>query len=265
MEKELAKDYVIFGAGRVGVNMAGYLKSLGHKVSLVSHDKVKSAPDDCARLVTSADIVAAALPDTKIGKWFDQWKNRLTDKPAIHFSGALTISGMFGYHPLFSFPVHKLSEQQLEKIVFACPQRGPDFAAIFPGAQNPNFVIPDHERGRYHALAVLSGNFISFLMNQTQQEFAAYFTQGGLNEMNADVFGTYIKSVMDRFAENPANSMTGPIARHDRLSVEANQNALEKDEILRTLYAAFLQAAWPDYGPNYGSDYGSDNNIKNDK
>jgi predicted short-subunit dehydrogenase-like oxidoreductase (DUF2520 family) len=53
--------------------------------------------------------------------------------------------------------------------------------------------------------------------------------------------------LVDRFREHPFDSMTGPVKRRDRATVEANLAALENEPELVSLYATFLALAWPDF------------------
>lgn len=234
--------YVIFGAGRVGVNIAAYLNYLEHDVSLISHDEVKTQTDDCRRKIVDADIVAAAVPDGKIEPWREHWAADIAAKPAIHFSGAAEIDGMHAFHPLYSFPPHSVDPVILETVAFACPRGGPSFRELFPGAPNPHFEIHASERARYHTLAVLSGNFAAHLWNATAP---AMTKQSGLEPIA--ILGPYLQSVVDRFLESPEGSLTGPVARKDKETVAANLEALESAPELKALYEAFLRAAWPDY------------------
>ena len=235
-------NYVIFGAGRVGGNMAHYLEALGHDVSLISHAMAKSDGDVCRRAIAAADIVGAAVPDDHIANWRDEWADAIGNKTAIHFSGAARIAGMYAFHPLYSFPPGRVSPDVMKTIAFACPSDGADFKDVFANAPNPHFKIADEDRARYHALAVLSGNFAAYLWNETAKELAQF---SGLAPET--IMGGYLSSVVDRFLESPTDSLTGPVARRDMKTVEANMEALAASPKLQQLYRAFIDAAWPDY------------------
>ncbi len=234
--------YAIFGAGRVGVNMTRYLTDLGHQASLISHSEAVSDADGCRGEIRAADIVAAAVPDDALAGWRDQWARDLGGKAAIHFSGAARIEGVYAFHPLYSFPQTVVPAATMKQVAFACPKGGPSFGDIFPGAENPNFEIADKDRARYHALAVLSGNFAAYLWNETAKELSEF---SGLKPET--VMGGYLSSIIDRFLESPEGSLTGPVARKDEKTVAANLDALSSTPKLRGLYEAFLKAAWPDY------------------
>lgn len=235
--------YVIFGTGRVGPNMAVYLQSLGHEVRLVSRVEAEENRTACIRFLKDADIVAAAIPDDKLLSWRDEWRPEIGDqKIAIHFSGAASIEGVFGFHPLYSFPNAILPSGRMKEIAFACEPSAPSFAQVFPGAANAYFTVEAKDRARYHALAVLSGNLAAFIWNEAAKDFAA------LSGMPAEkVMGGYLTGVVDRFVENPADSMTGPVVRQDRTTVMKNLAGLEGAPKLKTLYEAFIKTAWPDF------------------
>ncbi len=232
----------MFGAGRVGRNMAAYLAHLGHEAHLVTRSEAEAAPDRCRDLVARADIVAAAIPDGRLAAWAQTWRGALAGKPAIHFSGALSVGGLFSYHPLFSFPRTQLPPATMRVIAFARQEGAPPFAEIAPGAPNPEFVVADADRAYYHALAVLSGNFAAFLWNETAAGLA-----DRLKISPEIVLASYFSSLVERFRESPFDSLTGPVARRDRETVEANLKALAAAPKLAELYRAFLKAAWPNF------------------
>ena len=234
--------YAIFGAGRVGANMTLYLESLGHKVTLITHAMARSDASACRAAIADADFIAAAVPDDGIAAWRDQWADAIGDKTVIHFSGAARIEGAYAFHPLYSFPPGAVSDDVMKTIAFACPDNGPAFNDVFPDAPNPNFQIADEDRARYHAFAVLSGNFAAYLWNETAKELAQF---SGLAPET--IMSGYLTSVVDRFLESPTDSLTGPVARRDVKTVEANLDALGASPKLQRLYRAFIDAAWPDY------------------
>ncbi|MCB2113043.1 MAG: DUF2520 domain-containing protein [Parvularculaceae bacterium] len=233
----------IFGTGRVGSSMAHYARALGAEVDVITRADAASQISRTRTLVESADVVAAAIPDDRLGGWIEEWRAALGPKPAIHFSGALIIDGMASYHPLFSFPVAPLPPDQMAKIAIAREEGAPPFASLFPGAPNPEFVVSAQDRAYYHALAVVSGNFAAHLWNETARAFEARF-----NLPAEKVFASYLAGVVERFRESPLDSMTGPVARRDGASIKANLAALAGDPRLKALYLAFLNSAWPGYG-----------------
>lgn len=238
---------LIFGTGRVGASIAPYASHLGNEVSTVSHAMAATDPSAVRALIKASNIVAAAIPDDRLRAWWDEWRTDIGKRPAIHFSGAVTIEGVRSYHPLYSFPAHPLDPAIVGKIAIAREEGAPPFASAFPGAPNPEFVVTAGDRPYYHALAVLSGNFAAHLWNEAARGFAGRF---GLPP--EAILSSYLSGVVDRFRENPLDSMTGPVARRDTGTVAANLEALEDEPRLKALYEAFLESAWPGYGTKPG-------------
>lgn len=239
-----SKHYVIFGGGRVGRNMAPYLRHLGHQATIVGRVEAENAPAACRALIERADVVAAAIPDDRLADWERTWRAALAGRQAIHFSGALSVHGLMSYHPLYSFPKTELAPAIMRSIAFARQEGAPPLAEIVPGATNPDFVVADADRAFYHALAVLSGNFAAYVWNEAAKGFA-----GRLQIPPEAMLASYFSGLVERFRESPFDSLTGPVARRDRATVDANLAALENDPKLAALYRAFLAAAWPDFGP----------------
>ncbi|MDZ7628236.1 MAG: DUF2520 domain-containing protein [Parvularculaceae bacterium] len=240
---------LIFGRGRVGGSFKVFAESLGHEaLSLGRNDEARAES-----AIGAAGLVAAAIPDDALPPWWDQWRGRLEGKPAMHFSGARVLDGLPGYHPLYSFPAAPLDPPIFGKIAIARAPGAKAFADIVPGAANPEFVVKDEDRAFYHALAVVSGNFAAHLWNETARAFSDRLGPGG-----GEVLGAYFNSVVARFQESPVSSLTGPVARRDTATVEANLKALDHAPRLKALYSAFLESAWPERGPERGPEQGVD-------
>lgn len=231
---------LIFGNGRVGASFAAYLSQLGHNVEVVIRPEIAADRPSVSGKVRGADVIAAAIPDDRLPGWAEEWRSDLAGRKAIHFSGAVLIDGVTSYHPLFSFPASPLPSEVMSRISIAREKGTPAFATLFPGAENPEIEISAADRPYYHALAVLSGNFAAYLWNETAKGLAERF---GLAPEN--ILAPYLEGVVDRFREAPFGSMTGPVARRDHRTVEANLSALERDPGLKRLYLAFLESAWP--------------------
>jgi hypothetical protein len=236
----VTRRYAIFGPGRVGRNVAAFVTTLGHEATLIS--RAEAADRRAAgEIVGAADVVCAALPDDVLSGWAEEWATAARGRPAIHFSGARLFPGLWSYHPLYSFPQTILPPETLLGIAFARQEGAPPLAEIFPGAENPEFLVRNEDRALYHALAVLSGNFASAIWNESARAFA------GRLGVDPAVLAPYLAGVVERFAESPLDSLTGPIARRDRETVRMNLEALKNEPKLAALYRAFLTAWWPEF------------------
>jgi len=233
---------IIFGTGRVGHNMKDYFKSLDHNVISISHGRWQDNKDDVLSTFQNADIIALAVPDDKIATLYETLRPKLNGATVIHFSGAQSYDSILGYHPLYSFPAKSVAIKTLASIAFAREKNTPPFAKIIPGIKNPEIAISKEDRALYHALAVLSGNFSAHLWNKSASLFEDHFKSPA-----APIFKLYFQSLIDRFEESPRDSLTGPLARKDRLSVANNLQALNNHPELTLLYRAFLTSAWPDH------------------
>jgi predicted short-subunit dehydrogenase-like oxidoreductase (DUF2520 family) len=234
------RRFLIFGPGRVGRSIKAYVRHLGHEATLLS--RAEAEAEKARTLIKEADVVAAAIPDSALPAFSTQWAPALDGKMAIHFSGALTIDGIWSYHPLYAFPPSALPPEAMRAVAFAREEKAPPLAEIIPGAPNPEFVVKAEDRAYYHALAVLSGNFASFLWNKAAMGFSSR-----LKIDPETIVASYLSGLVDRFREHPFDSMTGPVKRRDRATVEANLAALENEPELVSLYATFLALAWPDF------------------
>jgi hypothetical protein len=232
---------LIFGAGRVGLSMAGYARHLGVDATIVRRPEAEGDPAIVRERIGRADAVAAAIPDDRIPAWLEQWKEAIGRRTAIHFSGARNFEGMAGYHPLYSFPTTPLVPDVMARIAIVRDKGAPAFASIFSGAINPDYEIEPGDRPLYHAIAVLSGNFAAHLWNESAGVLAARF---GIEP--ASVLGAYLSGLVDRFRERPFDSMTGPVVRKDAATIAANLKALAAEPRLKALYEAFLESAWRD-------------------
>jgi hypothetical protein len=233
---------VLFGAGRLGRSLAPYFRFLGCETTLIDRRAAATDRGEVIALIGEADIVAAALPDDSLAPWHDAWKETIGARPAVHFSGTARVPGMIAYHPLYSFSGAEVQPAVMRTIIIARERGDPPFSSHIPTLPNPEIEIAAQDRARYHALAVLAGNFPAFVWNMTAAAYREQFP-----ELPADALATYFTGLVDRFREDPVNSFTGPVARRDAGTVQANLAALKHAPKLEALYLAFLASAWPEW------------------
>jgi hypothetical protein len=153
----------------------------------------------------------------------------LHQKTLLHCSGALSIPGVAGAHPLMTFGHELYTLGQYQKIPFMVDQ-GHDFAALLPGLCNPHFPVRLEDKPRYHALCVMAGNFSQILWQAASSGFE------GMG-LPPETLAPYLQQVVCNFIANPGAALTGPLSRGDMNTIRRNLNALNGDP-LQPVYQA---------------------------
>lgn len=234
--------HIVIGMGRLGRNMATYAEALGVSVDRLTRRDIQVSDDLLKNRFDGARVIALATPDDVLEDLAARIVGLSSGAQIVQFSGANRIPGAVSCHPLYSFPDGQLPFATMKQIPFALEPDGPDFAQLYPGASNPTFRVRHEDRAFYHATAVLAGNFAAHIWNEVAPAFQARFP-----DAPADVLAHYLEGCVERFRENPADSMTGPVARRDERTVAVNLKSLEGAPRLVALYRAFLSSAWEDY------------------
>jgi predicted short-subunit dehydrogenase-like oxidoreductase (DUF2520 family) len=227
----------VVGAGRLGTALAAALDEAGVRVAgPAGRGEVPEGCDAIVLCVPDAEIPAAAA--TVAGA-----------APLVgHTSGATPLTALepaggaaFGMHPLQTFPERWAGDA-------AAAERAPGTAlAAFAGAgcavagSTPEvvafagrlarllgmtpFEIDDEGRAAYHAAASVASNFTVTLLA------AAERIAGGAglapHEARA-LLAPLVRRTVESVAElDPASALTGPVARSDHVTVEAQRRAIE--------------------------------------
>jgi predicted short-subunit dehydrogenase-like oxidoreductase (DUF2520 family) len=229
----------VVGAGRLGTALSAALRGAGVDLEgPAGRGEVPRGCDAIVLCVPDAEIPAAAA--TVAGA-----------APLVgHTSGATPLSALaaagaaaFGVHPLQTFPERPASEAAAAGADF-----GPSAAlAAFAGAgcaiagstaealafadglarllgMTP-FEIDDEGRAAYHAAASVASNFVVTLLG------AAERIAGGAglapDEARA-LLAPLVRRTVESLAElGPERALTGPIARGDHATVEAQRRAVQ--------------------------------------
>ena len=201
-------------------------------------------------------MVLLLIPDDALDGFARQHDAALGAAPRVHFSGSARVEGVHCCHPLGSFGPHLLSEDLYRRIVFVCDTGGPGFPQLFPDLPNRHVALarevaemgfpeiqwdyvrfPDlsqSDRGRYHAAAVLGGNFTVLLWKKAVDDLARLGLPPEAGE-------TYMETVFENMRADLAGSLTGPLVRGDVGTVRENLRALGDDPFAE-VYRAFVQA-----------------------
>ncbi|MGV6819114.1 MAG: DUF2520 domain-containing protein [Parvularcula sp.] len=232
---------LLVGDGRVATALAAWLPV--HGIDLVQWSRRAERAGECPPFSAPAEeaaLVLIAIRDDAIKPFAEQYSQALAGKSLVHFSGALSIDGINAMHPLFAFPTAPPSLEVMDRIPFIGDEGGASFGDLFPDLPNPSFSIPASQRPLYHALAVLAGNFATYMWNRT-----ATIMWDELSLPPTDVLVPYFSALVKNFEASPFDSLTGPVKRRDGETVRRNLEALGPHPDLHSFYTAFLDAAWP--------------------
>ena len=225
------RPYGLIGSGRAARHFARYLALLN--IPFKTWARREDLGVSPAQKLQDCGTLLLLIRDGAIDSFIQQ-NPEIKQHRLVHFSGALTIKGCYGTHPLTSFGHDLENLEYYEQIVFVSEKADCNFKELFPELSNTFFSIEPSHKPLYHALCVLSGNF-SVLLWQKLFE--------GLRTLNiSEAAGQhYLQAVTQNILRNPGAALTGPLARGDQGTLTKNFTALEGDPFQR-VYAAFTQA-----------------------
>jgi predicted short-subunit dehydrogenase-like oxidoreductase (DUF2520 family) len=221
----------IVGAGRLGTALSGALRAAGVEVE---------GPAGRGEVPQGCDAIVLCVPDAEIAPAAATVAGAA---PLVgHTSGATPLSALepaggaaFGLHPLQTFPEHPAAAPRPDPLArFAgagCAVAGTTPEALaFAGAlartlgMTP-FQIDDEGRAAYHAAASVASNFVVTLLAAAERIAAG----AGLAPPEArELLAPLVRRTVESVAElGPQDALTGPIARGDDATVEAQRRAVE--------------------------------------
>lgn len=237
----------LVGAGRVGTALAAALRDAGVDVEgPVGRGEVPARCDAVVLCVPDAEIAAAAEVVTGAA-------------PLVgHTSGATPLSALahagvdaFGLHPLQAFAHAGGGFQGAGCAVAGSSPGALAFAtALAERLGMTPFEIDDEGRAAYHAAASVASNFLVTLQAAAETIAAG----AGLEpEQARALLAPLVRQTVENVAElGPERALTGPIARGDHATVEAQRAAVEEaapqlldlfDELVRRTRALAGQEA----------------------
>lgn len=220
---------LLIGSGRLAKHLNHWNSLLNQPHELLFWNRIM----DTALLpvlMERADSVWLAISDRALIPFYESHLAAFT-KPVIHFSGALNDDRLLSAHPLMSFPYELLDDAVYSHIHFAIYGRE-TLAEILPGFKNTFTVLKASEKSLYHALCVLAGNFPQILWNHT----AAEMQKLGLPPEALDI---YVAQIAANYLSLKDQSLTGPIVRGDRETIEKNIRSLSEHPQLQHIYETF--------------------------
>ncbi len=226
-----AAPYGIVGSGRVALHLGHYLESLG----LVVRRWTRTAASTPERALAGCPVILLWIRDDAIEPFLR--RTEFSGRTLIHASGSLRTPFAHAMHPLYTFGPELYPDDVYPTIPFVCDEEGPSFGQVFPDLANPSWTISSEQRPLYHAACVLGGNFSTLLWNRA----LAILSELGVPSEAAI---PYLKRTCANVAEHGPGALTGPLARGDLGTIEANLKALEGDA-WGEAYRAIVEAARP--------------------
>jgi predicted short-subunit dehydrogenase-like oxidoreductase (DUF2520 family) len=244
----------IIGAGRLGTSLGaalskkGYrIKSLSCRTSLSAEESRKiigegKASTDNVQTARAGDIVLLCLPDEEIlqvtGELADADIN-WSEKFIFHCSGLLSSEVLkplkakgaltASIHPVQSFAHKKTLPEQFENIYFGLegePKALEESQKIIRKLGGRAFVIEAGNKALYHSACSIASNFLVVLLDTA----SSLLNQVGLQEEQAfQVLLPLVKGTLHNVKKFDIHvSLTGPVIRGDKASVEKHLEALRK-------------------------------------
>ena len=213
----------IVGSGRVGTALARALRDADVEVvGPVGRGERPSGCDAIVLCVPDSEIAAAAEVVTAAA-------------PLVgHTSGATPLSALahagvagFGLHPLQSFAHPGVRFEGAGAAVAGTTAEALAFATSLAERLGMRpFEIDDEGRAAYHAAASVASNFLVTLEAAAE----AIAAGAGLSREEArELLAPLVRQTVENVAElGPERALTGPVARGDEATVEAQRAAVEE-------------------------------------
>lgn len=222
--------YGLIGRGRLAAHLAHYLALENRSVRVWnrgSEDRVDEALGD-------ADVVLLAISDDALELFIDD-NPALRDRPIAHFSGSKTVGGAHGLHPLMTFGPKLYALETYRSIPFVTDRGGASFGEVFPGLENPSWVLDPELKPLYHALCVLAGNFTTIAWTKAMEDF----------ESRLGLPRRVLRPLLEQTAANTLAdgraALTGSLARGEKGTIDLDLEGLHGDPY-REVYLAYVRA-----------------------
>jgi hypothetical protein len=265
-----AKDLRIgfIGAGRLGQALAWSLAHANLKVVAVSskdREKAQLLADpihgcccmEAQALIDTCDLIFVTTPDSVIGQTCDGLRWR-PGKAVVHCSGVTEVDVLNhafaqgaligGFHPMQTFGDPHAAVQSLPGCTITVEAVAPELMGLLldlvERLQCTANRLPAGMRGRYHAAAGYTSQFINALFDQATRLWQSWGAteEEALNALLPLALGTLsaIQSV------GVARGMPGPVSRGDISSIEKHLQAIAPmGQVMLNLYKNLCVATVP--------------------
>ncbi len=241
MNRHLSPRYLIVGSGRMAQHLKAYLSLENQQLKEWSR-AADPAKKELPRLVSAADVVLLLISDRALEGFYQKEIKGLLDQmpnvKCVHGSGSFSHPEIPGFHPLMSFHSGAAyAAETYHKMAFVGD--GPEalFRQIFPSFKNSYFQISPEDKAYYHSLCVLGGNLSTWLWQQVIDKMDRQL------HIPPEALWPYMDQLSQNLKAKPESALTGPVARGDQNTIQANLQALQSREelALENLYQAFAK------------------------
>ncbi|RZI47729.1 DUF2520 domain-containing protein [Rickettsiales endosymbiont of Peranema trichophorum] len=223
--------YGIIGGGKLANHLLRYFTL--SNLSVRNWSRAKSSKMELDELVKYSDVILLLIKDDDIVTFIDNMP-ALRSKQLIHCSGSLITNKALCVHPFMTFGSTFYTYLEYQRIPFILEKGKKAFTELFPGLINPHYYIDEADRGFYHALCVMSGNFTTLLWSKLFMELSHRF------QIPEQVGYPYLEAICKNLITDHKAALTGPLVRNDQSTIEDNIKALSSDPYSK-VYMAFIE------------------------
>ena len=267
------KEISIIGAGRLGTSLAAALSKKGYRIKSLSCKTARSAEEsrkiigegkastDNIQTAKSGGVLFLCLPDEEILKVSNELDNaniNWSGKFIFHCSGLLSSEVLKSFstkgawtasiHPIQSFAHKKSPPEQFENIYFGLEgdtQALNTSQKIIQKLGSRFLIIKAEDKALYHAACSIASNFLVVLLDIASTLLARMDLQ---EEQAFQVLFPLVKGTLHNVKKfDIPSSLTGPVIRGDRASVDKHIEALKEfppyDETYTSLASLALEIA----------------------
>ena len=261
-------DIAIIGAGRLGTSLGYALRKKGYTIKALSCKSLASARESRKIIeegkalavnreaAKKGEIVFICVPDEKIEKVAKELSCSDIDwlkRHVFHCSGLLPSEILSplrkkgawtaSFHPVQSFPSKKVSESQFKGIYFGlegCAQSLSLGKKIVRQLGGQALILEASEKPLFHAACSIASNFFVALLDIA----TSLLSQMGLKKESLQILFPLVKGTLHNVKEfNIESSLTGPLVRGDRRSIEKHIQALHCFPLYQEIYFALARQA----------------------
>ena len=239
------------GAGKVGVSLGKYFISKGRKVGGYYSLSPESAAwaanfthtkqyQSIKEIISSSDMIFFTVPDDRIREVWESARPYTHGKIIAHCSGIhssnifsdidRTGSMAYSIHPLCAISDRETSWQVLGDVLFTIEGDARNISNIqdmFTQMGNRTCFISAENKIKYHAAASLASNHMTAVFFMAQKLFLECgFTEQQANE---ELYRLAKGNLENIHAQGCIASLTGPVERGDKNTVQKHLDALNAD------------------------------------